>query len=110
VDPDVWPQDLRFLLEQEFSTGFTPDGRMAFFHPDLWSFGQTLHASEIFGRLQSIPGVEHVLNIQMKRWNRPFPPSSEKIDVQSNEIILVVSDPNRMEEGYIDFELKGGRQ
>jgi hypothetical protein len=46
----------------------------------------------------------------MKRWNRPFPPSSEKIDVQSNEIILVVSDPNRMEEGYIDFELKGGRQ
>ena len=110
VTPDIWPQNLRFIIEQEFSTGYTPDGRMAFFHPDAWTFGQPLHASEIFGRLQSISGVEHVLNISMKRWNRPSPATSEAIQVQSNEIILVVGDPNRMEEGYIDFELRGGRQ
>lgn len=110
VQTDVWPQDIRFVIEQEFSAGYTPDGRAGFFHPDRWTFGQTLFASEIFGRLQAIPGVEHVLEIRMKRWNRPFPWSSEKIEVQSHEIVLVANDPNRMEEGFIDFELKGGRQ
>lgn len=110
VAPGFWPQDLRFSIEQEFSTGFTPDGRMAFFHPDAWTFGQALHASEIFGRLQAIPGVEHVLHVTLKRWNHPAGKTAELIAVQSHEIILVKSDPDHMEEGFIDFELKGGRQ
>ncbi len=110
VSPDFWPEDLRFLVEQEFSTGYTADGRMAFFHPDAWTFGQPLYASEIYGRLQAIPGVEHVLNLRMKRWNTPFPETSEAIFVRTEEIILVASDPSRMEEGYIDFVFEGGRQ
>jgi hypothetical protein len=110
VTPDYWPQDLRFIIEQEFSTGFTPDGRMAFFHPDAWTFGQALYASQIFGRLRAIPGVEHVLAITMKRWNDPTGKSAEVIPVQFNEIILVNSDPDHMEEGFMDFDLQGGRQ
>lgn len=110
VTADAWPQDVRAVIEQEFSTGTTADGRMAFFHPDAWTFGQALYASEIFGRLQAIPGVEHILKISMKRWNSPFAPTNEMISVNSNEIILVNNDPNRMEEGFIDFDLRGGRQ
>jgi predicted phage baseplate assembly protein len=110
VMPEVWPQDLRFVIEQEFSTGYTHDGRLAFFHPDEWTFGQALYASEIFGRLQAIPGVEHVIQVTMKRWNSASPATAELVAVRSNEIILVNSDPDRMEEGFIDFELKGGRQ
>ncbi len=110
VAPDFWPQDLRLVIEQEFSTGFTPEGRMAFFHPDAWTFGQPLHVSEILGRLQAIPGVEHVLQITLKRWNDPAGLNSEVIAVQSNEILLVRSDPDHTEEGFIDFDLQGGRQ
>jgi hypothetical protein len=110
VAPDYWPQDLRFMIEQEFSNGFTPDGRMAFFHPDAWTFGQALYASQIFGRLEAIPGVEHILRISLNRWNDPSPRSAELIRVRSNEIILVNNDPDHMEEGFIDFDLRGGRQ
>ena len=110
VAPDYWPQDLRFIIEQEFSTGFTHDGRMAFFHPDAWTFGQALYVSQIFGRLQAIPGVEHILQITMKRWNDPTGTIAEVISAQPNEIILVESDPDHMEEGFIDFDLKVGRQ
>jgi len=110
VAPDYWPQDLRFIIEREFSTGFTPDGRMAFFHPDAWTFGQPLYVSQIFGRLEAIPGVEHILRISLKRWNDPSPGSAELIPVRSNEIILVKNDPDHMEEGFIDFDLRGGRQ
>jgi hypothetical protein len=110
VSPDYWPQDLRFIIEQEFSSGFTPDGRMAFFHPDAWTFGQPLYVSQIFGRLEAIPGVEHILRISLKRWNDLSPGSAELIPVRSNEIILVKNDPDHMEEGFIDFDLRGGRQ
>lgn len=110
VAPDFWSDDLRFVLEQEFSTGFTADGRLAFFHPDNWTFGQTIHVSQILGRLQAIPGVEHVREVRMKRWNSPSGVNNELIQVQTNEIILVNSDPDRMEQGFIDFELRGGRQ
>ena len=110
VAPEYWPEDLRFLIEQEFSTGFTPDGRLAFFNPDNWTFGQAIYASQVLGRLQAMPGVEHVREVKMKRWNDPAGVNLEVIEVRTNEIILVNSDPDRMEEGFIDFDLQGGRQ
>jgi len=107
---DYWPEDLRFLLEQEFSTGFTADGRLAFFNPDLWTFGQAIHASQILGRVQAIEGVEHVISLNMKRWTEPGTGSAELLNVRPNEIVLVNSDPDRMEEGYIAFDIQGGRR
>jgi hypothetical protein len=57
-----------------------------------------------------MPGVEHVREVKMKRWNDPAAVNLEMIEVRTNEIILVNGDPDRMEEGFIDFELQGGRQ
>jgi len=110
VEPEYWPQDLRFVIEQEFSTGFTPDGRMALFHPDAWTFGQAIHASQILGRLQAIPGVEHVRQITMKRWNDPAAASDVIVNLRSNEIILVANDPDDMERGSISIDVRGGRR
>jgi hypothetical protein len=108
--PDYWPTDLRSILEQEFSAGFTPDGRMGFFHPDLWTFGQPLHASQILGRIHKIQGVEHVISIALKRWNDPAPATEEITKLRPNEIIEVMTDPGHMELGFISFEVQGGRQ
>jgi predicted phage baseplate assembly protein len=60
IDAAFWLNDTRFVIEQAFSDGIDRDGRKAFFHPDRWTFGQELHASEIEGRLDDIPGVDHV--------------------------------------------------
>jgi len=108
--PDYWPEDLQFIIEQEFSDGWTPDGRMGFFHPDLWTFGQPLRASQIIGRLQAIEGIDHVKSVTMKRWNEPSPGTNEIANLRHNEIIQVKNDPDHMEKGFIDFDIKGGRQ
>jgi hypothetical protein len=110
ADPDYWPEDLRFQLEQEFSASFTPDGRTGFFHPDLWTFGQPLHASQITGRIQQVEGVEHVISVAIKRWNAPTPPAEEITRLRPNEIIQVLSDPDHLELGFIFFDIRGGRQ
>jgi hypothetical protein len=110
VAPDHWPEDVRFVLEQEFSDGYTPDGRMAFFHPDRWTFGQGLWASQIIGRVQSVEGVNYVIGVKMKRWNEATPGTPDLAEVRPNEILQVRNDPDHMERGFIKFDLKGGRQ
>lgn len=110
VHHDYWPEDIKFILEQEFSEGYTPDGRMAFFHPDLWTFGQELRASQIIGRVQSVKGVDHVIAVTMKRWNKVTPGIENVIEVGINEIIQVRNNPDHMEEGFIFLDVKGGRQ
>ena len=110
VHPNYWVEDIRFILEQEFSDGYTPDGRMAFFHPDRWTFGQALRASQIIGAVQSIKGVERVRKVELKRWNEVTPGTEDGIEVEVNEIILVKNNPDRLEDGFIKFDIKGGRE
>lgn len=110
VQPQYWPEDIKFILEQEFSDGYLPDGRMGFFHPDNWTFGQSIHASQIAGRIQAVQGVDHVKNIAVNRYDKPYQKPKEMIPTASNEIIQVQNDPDHMERGIITFDIKGGRQ
>ena len=110
IKPDYWPRDLRFELEMEFSDTFTRDGRMGFFHPDRWTFGQELHASEIIASAQAVEGVDHVVSVRVKRWDAPTPGTDAIIALQGNEIIRVENDPDHMELGTMAFTLSGGRQ
>jgi predicted phage baseplate assembly protein len=105
-----WPEDLEVVLDHEFSATYTPDGRRGFFHPDAWTFGQELHASEILGRIREIEGVEHVVSIDIARWDEPSIGIGAVVTLRPNEIILVENDPDHMELGSIDFQVIGGRQ
>lgn len=110
VHPHYWPEDIKFILEQEFSEGYLPDGRSTFFHPDNWTFGQSLHCSQILGRVQAVEGVDHVTRVTIERFNQPGTLSDEIIEVKTNEIIQVRNNPDHMEEGSITFFVEGGRQ
>ena len=110
IHPHYWIEDIRFILEQEFSDGYTPDGRMAFFHADRWTFGQALRVSQIIGAVQGIQGVAHVIDVRLKRWNEVTPGTQDGIEVRGNEIIQVHNDPDHLERGLIQFEIRGGRQ
>ena len=117
LKPDVWPEDVRYVLEQEFSDGYTPDGRLGFFHPDNWTFGQRIRKSEVAGRIHQVDGVEHINTIAWGRFNAPTPgmysdPTAgpEELFVGPDEIIEVRNDPDAIERGFIRFYLQGGRQ
>ncbi len=123
--PDYWPADLDAELQQEFSDGYTPAGQPGFFHPDSWTFGQPLYASQLIGRALSVVGVERVLFVSIRRLHALGGPSLiqislapedvpqpvvEKLDVDTFEVIEVANDPSALESGRIRFEIKGGRQ
>ncbi|MBN8509517.1 MAG: baseplate J/gp47 family protein, partial [Burkholderiales bacterium] len=108
---EVWREDLRFVLEQEFSDDWTSDGRRGFFHPDEWSFGQALHRSRIEGRLHQVAGIEHVVSIVMKRFDAPTPgvPDAEVLEMGFDEVLLLANDPDHLQRGLIRFDIRGGR-
>jgi hypothetical protein len=125
ADPDFWPEALAFELEAEFSNGYTADGRMGFFHPDLWTFGQPLYASQLVGRALVVRGIERVLLVSIRRWHvgrskrasiinikpEDLPLNEIAIlQVEPYEIIQVENDPSQMEKGMIQFEILGGRR
>lgn len=112
ADAAYWREDLRFVLEQEFSDGWTSDGRRGFFHPDEWSFGEALHRSAIEGRIHRVVGVKHVVGITMKRFSAPLPgvPGAEVLEIGFDEVVLLANDPDHLERGLIRFEVQGGRQ
>ena len=100
------------MLEQEFSDGWTSDGRRGFFHPDEWSFGQALHRSTIEGRIHQIAGVDRIVRIAMKRFATPLPavPGTEVLEMAFDEIVLLANDPSHLERGLIRFDVQGGRR
>lgn len=112
AEPTYWREDLRFVLEQEFSDGWTADGRPGFFHVDQWTFGQALHRSAIEGRVHQVPGIRHVVDIIMKRFNAPTPgvPGLEVLEMGFDEVVLLSNDPDHLERGLIRFDVQGGRQ
>jgi len=107
-----WREDLRFVLEQEFSDGWTADGRRGFFHPDEWTFGQALHRSTIEGRIHQVAGVDRVVRIAMKRFVSPLQavPGTELLEMGFDEIVLLANDPSHLERGLIRFDVQGGRR
>jgi hypothetical protein len=123
--PDFWPEHLRRALELEFSDGYTADGRTGFFHPDNWTFGQALHASQLIGRALIVPGVGRVLLASIKRLHGLSGPSLstvtlapgavlhpviEQLLVRPFEIVQVANDPSHLETGRLNFEITGGRR
>lgn len=109
--PAYWREDLRFVLEQEFSDSWTSDGRPGFFQPDQWTFGQALHRSMIEGRIHAIAGIGHIVRITMKRFSAPQPgiPGGEVLEMASDEVVLLANDPDHLERGLIRFDVQGGR-
>jgi hypothetical protein len=125
ADPQYWPQDLHALLDEAFSAGYTADGRPGFFHPDAWTFGQPLYASQLIGRALEVTGVGRVLSVSIRRLHGigagalvtiDLDPANvpqnvvEKLAVQPFEVIRVANDPSRLEYGRITFDILGGRQ
>ncbi len=109
VRSDVWPEDIRFLLLEEFSDAYTSNGDLGFFHPDRWTFGQPLQKSQIIGRVHRIEGVHHVISVSMRRFDEQSVGTADVLQFGPNEILQVRNDPDHMEQGSITFEPLGGR-
>lgn len=103
----------RNKIAELLGDGELPDGSPAFFHPNRFSFGDTLYRSALVAAVQELPGVVSVLVTKLRFLKRTTDPRSNDADgnlkVSPSGIIRCDNNPASPEHGYVELTLVGGR-
>jgi hypothetical protein len=88
-----------------------PDGRVGFFHPDLFTFGQPVYLSDLIAAVMSVHGVAAVEVLEFHRWGRLQGGEIEagRIEMDRLEIALCRNDPAHPRLGVLELRLRGGQ-
>jgi hypothetical protein len=81
-------------------------GATGFFHPDKWSFGQSVYLSQIVAIVAAIDGVETVVVNELRRFDQPDDKSAldtGRLLIRPGEIAQLDNDPNFPEHGKLEF-------
>lgn len=114
--PDTWREAVEGALMAEFGTGLLPDGTRAFFHPDNFTFGDSVFLSQIVARAMAVPGVSWVdtrpnnSKNRFRRWSSTAPGqlATGVLSMGTLEIARCDSNPSAPELGRILFYVEGG--
>ncbi len=118
VDANHIRSDVHRELLLRFGTGLLPGGQPALFHPDRWTFGQTVYLSALVAAAMAVPGVVDVdvddtppKPNRFRRYGRAAvgEVAAGRIELGRLEIAQLANDPNAPERGRLLFHLEGGR-
>jgi hypothetical protein len=105
-----FPADVERRLIEAFGTARLPNGETGFFHPDRFSFGQSVYLSALTAAAMRVPGVAYITPTRFQRLGRS--PAGEiangRIPMARLEIVRLDNDPNAPENGRIRFDVDAG--
>lgn len=110
VKPGYFRSDVLAALHRVFSRQEFADGTRGFFHPDNFTFGQSLYLSRVCAAAMAVTGVASVELKKFQRWGLPANHELDNalIPAAPLEILRLDNDRNFPENGKIEFELHGG--
>jgi len=111
VSHDYFRSDVKQALLEIFNSGVRPDGSLGLFHPDNFSFGQTIYLSPIYAAARQVRGVS---SVQVTRFSQqgdddPKPLSDRFIRLGRLEIARLENNPNFPEHGVLKLIMLGGK-
>ena len=111
VKDDYFRSDVRQNLLQLFGTGVLPDGRRGLFHPDNFTFGQSVLLGPLYAAAHRVPGVASVEIAKFQRQGTGDPSYLMKGELPLGrlEIARLDNDPNFPEHGVLRLDIHGGR-
>ena len=100
-------------LREVFSAGLTPGGRRGVFHPDQFTFGQSLRLSDLVATAMSVPGLAWIEVTGLRRLGALAAENRRNLDagelrVGPREVVRCDSDPSLPEFGRVDLMIGGG--
>lgn len=111
VKPEYFRSEVIRVVRAELGSGVLPDGRLAVFHPDQFTFGQPVYLSRIVAAAQAVEGVEAVWAQKFQRMAAPDAAALESgvIAIGRLEIAQLANNPNFRERGRLTLEAGGGK-
>lgn len=111
VDAAYFASVVKQMLLETFSAVDLPTGQRGFFHPDNFTFGQSVYLSQIISRAVGVEGVIQVVATRFQRWGHPTETGLEAglIATSPLEIAQVQNESQAPQHGRIVFTMQGGR-
>jgi len=111
AQPDYFREDVKAVLLDIFSNRVLADGRRGVFHPDNFTFGQTVYLSPLIAAAQAVAGVASVQIVTFQRQGTPDPLllAAGKLELGRLEIARCDNDPNFAERGVFSLSVGGGK-
>lgn len=111
VDPAYFRSAVHAALLQVLSNGDLPDGKQGVFHPDRFSFGQTVFLSPIYAAVRQVAGVS---SAEITRFERQGENDRRHLQVGYMklgrlEIARLDNDSNYPEHGVLQLHMHGGK-
>jgi hypothetical protein len=116
LKPGFLPGDVEPAVLNKLSGTEQANGRKGFFHPDHFTFGQSLHVSRLFAAVYVVPGLESARIERLCRFGTPEPERQTEINlaqgflgVGPDEIIRLDNDRNSPHHGTLRVRAGEGR-
>jgi hypothetical protein len=111
VEPEHFRGEIQLQLERQLGSRTLADGRPGFFHPDRWSFGQSVYLSQIYAAIMAVPGVASAEVKRFRRWGRMAKDELKTgvLGVDRLEVVRLDNDPSFQENGRLRLSMLGGR-
>lgn len=111
VSRDYFRSDVEQALLAIFNSGVRADGSRGLFHPDNFSFGQTIYLSPYYAIARQVRGVS---SVQITRFTRQGdddlkPLSDGYMKLGELEIARLDNNPNFPEHGVFKLTMSGGK-
>jgi hypothetical protein len=109
--PGYFDSDIKLALLKVFSNKILPDGSLGVFHPDNFTFGQTLYLSKLYAAAQTVSGIASVQIIRFDRLDDPASGISlnGQIKLGQLEIARLDNDPDFPDRGALTINVNGGK-
>jgi len=94
-----------------FSNGTLPDGRLAVFHPDNFTFGQPVYLSALYAAALTVDGVSAIRITVFQRQGQPAGAAlmRGRLDLGRFEIARLDNNPDFPERGVFRLTMEGGK-
>lgn len=111
VKPDYFRADVKQSVLAQFTSGNMVDGSPGVFHPDNFTFGQTVYLSPIYAATQAVEGVASLEITRFHRQGLPDiqPMEDGKLSIDRLEIPRLDNNPNFPERGVFRLTMEGGK-
>lgn len=111
VEADHFRDQVKKALLELFSSRILPDGRRGVFHPDNFTFGQTVYLSPLYAAAQAVEGVSSVqISVFQRQGHKSEAPlNAGKLALGRLEIARLDNDPNFPERGVLRLNMEGGK-
>lgn len=115
VEPGYFPSEVEQAVLEVLSNRQLPDGRLGFFHPDQFTFGQTLYLSKLYDVVEAATGVQSVAITGLHRQYATAADTETDanlargyIDVGEFAVVRLDNDPDFPENGILHLTMLGG--